>query len=296
MIRAVDLTVIIVNYNTVQDLKNCLTSIFESDQDIAFTVWVVDNNSGDGSADMVASMFPEVRLTRNPQNRGFAHANNVVLKQVSNPFVLLLNPDTILCDHAFDRPIAFLEENPDAGMASCRLIKADGSLDLACRRSFPSAFDGFCRASRISRLFPYSKLFARYNLTYLDENEISEVDAVNGAYMMVRREAIDKVGFLDEDYFMYMEDLDWCYRFKQKGWKVYYLPEPSVIHLKGQSAKKASERMIEEFFRSMILFCQKNYFNNRLTLRSLSTSAGISIWKHATLWLNAMRMDKRVTP
>src|SRR5690606_20584224 len=161
-----------------------------------------------------------------------------VLRQVQTDYVLLLNPDTIVLDHAFDRPIAFLRAHPRAGMVSCRLVKADGTLDLACRRSFPTAFDGFCRAVGLSRLFPRSRWFARYNVTYRDEHQPARVDAVNGAFMLVPRAVMNEVGYLDESYFMYMEDLDWCYRFGAHGWEVYYDPSATVVHLKGESGRQ----------------------------------------------------------
>ena len=151
-------------------------------------------------------------------------------------------------------------------MVSCKLVLLDGSLDLACRRSFPSLLDGFSRAAGLSKVFPRSRLFSRYNVTYLDENATYEVDAVNGAFMMTRREAVNQVGLLDPDYFMYMEDLDWCFRFRRHGWRIFYFPETEVIHLKGRSGNENSSPMIREFFKSMDLFCIKNYFPDQSLL------------------------------
>lgn len=291
-----ELGIVIVNFNTREDLRNCLSSIYGSKQNTQFEVWVVDNNSTDYSSEMIQRDFPLVKLIRNNQNTGFARGNNLAISRMKNPFVLLLNPDTIVNEHAFDKTIEFLKADDRAGMVTCKLVKADGTLDLACRRSFPSAFDGFCRATGLSKLFPYSKLFARYNLTYLDENEVNEVDAVNGAFMMVKREAIEVVGLLDEDYFMYMEDLDWCFRFKKNGWKTYYVPDSRVVHLKGNSGKKSSERMIREFFKSMKIFCQKNYLPHQSLVQYWFTVAGIKGWEQLTLLRNSMRPEKRVTP
>lgn len=291
-----DLSIVIANYNTKDDLENCLLSIYKSEQNISYEVWVVDNNSPDESSEVVERKFPAARLIRNPANLGFSKANNLALKEIKSDFVLLLNPDTIVSDHVFDKTIEFLKKTPEAGMATCKLIKRDGTLDLACRRSFPSSFDGFCRATGLSKLFPKSHLFARYNLTFLDENQVNEVEAINGAFMMVRGVAIRDVGLLDERFFMYMEDLDWCYRFKQKGWKVYYIPEPRVIHLKGSSGKKSSERMIREFFESMKIFCQKNYRPHQYMIHYWFTVAGIKAWKYITLLRNSFNSQKRVTP
>ena len=290
------LSVVIVNYNTREDLKNCLNSIYNSKQDVEFEVWVVDNNSKDDSAELIETEFPKVKVIKNKANLGFATANNQVIRQTDGDFVLLLNPDTIVFDHVFHKTIEFLKETPKAGMVTCKLVKADGNLDLACRRSFPSAFDGFCRAVGLSKMFPVSHLFARYNLTFLDENQVNEVDAINGAFMMVKREAIEEVGLLDEDYFMYIEDLDWCYRFKKKGWRIYYLPITQVTHLKGKSGSQLSQKMIQEFFRSMEIFCKKNYLPNQHRFSFLLTLLGIRTWKLFTIFRNTLRIEKRVTP
>jgi GT2 family glycosyltransferase len=296
MAEQVELAIVIVNSDTREDLRNCLSSIYGSKQNTKFEIWVVDNNSSDHSPEMVQTDFPLVNLIRNRENTGFAKANNLVIRQIKTDFLLLLNPDTIVYDNAFDRTINFLKANDEAGMASCKLVKADGTLDLACRRSFPSAFDGFCRAAGLSRIFPRSRLFARYNLTYLDEDQVNEVDAINGAFMMVRKRAIDDVGLLDQDYFMYIEDLDWCFRFKQKGWKIYYVPTTNVIHLKGQSGKRDSNGMIHEFFKSMETFCKKNYRPYQSHARFWFAILGIKAWKHITLFRNSIRVEKRVTP
>ena len=292
----VTLSVAIVNYNTKEELNNCLISIFNSKQDTKFSVFVVDNNSNDGSANYVESVFPQVSLIKNNQNLGFARANNQVLANIQSEFVLLLNPDTIVYDHVFDLTIEFLRNTQEAGMVTCKLLKPDQKLDLACRRSFPSVFDGFCRAVGLSRLFPKSRIFARYNMTYLDENETNEVDAVNGAFMMIKKQALNEVGLFDENYFMYMEDLDLCFRFRRKGWKIFYFPKTKVLHLKGKSGKKDSERMILEFFRSMELFCNKNYSIHQSPLEGWITKVGIRSWKVMTLYRNKLRLSKRVTP
>ena len=291
-----ELCVIIVSYNTRQDLQNCLTSIYESRQQVGFQVWVVDNASQDGSAAMVATFFPKVILVQSLENLGFARANNLALREVCSDFVLLLNPDTIIPDHAFDDTINFLKINPEAGMVTCRLAKADGTLDLACRRSLPSLFDGFSRAVGLARLFPKSHIFARYNLTYLNEDQVNEVEAINGAFIMTKRQAINEVGLLDEQFFMYGEDLDWCCRFRQQRWKIYYLPSPTVIHLKGQAGRKQSSRMIKELFRAMELYCRKHHGSPNRFVGRLATVIGIRAWMFLTLFRNAARSQKRVTP
>jgi GT2 family glycosyltransferase len=290
-----DLTVVIVSYNCREVLLQCLESILRSAQDVSFEVHLVDNASTDGTAEAVRARYPWVTLTASPENLGFSRGNNLALREAKTPYVLLLNPDTVVCDHCFDHSIAFLAGHPGAGMVSCRLVTGDGSLDLACRRSFPSAWDGFCRAAGLAACFPRSPLFARYNLTYLDESRPCRVDAVNGAYMMVTRRAMDRVGLLDEDYFMYMEDMDWCWRFGQAGFEVHYDPGCTVTHLKGQSSRTRSTRMIHAFFDSMELFCVKNTHPEPGLSRTL-TLAGIRAWKWLTLVRNALRASKRVRP
>lgn len=289
------LTVVIVSYNCREVLLGCLESIRSSRQDVSYEVHLVDNASTDGTPDAVRAQHPWVKLTASPENLGFSKGNNLVLRQATSPFVLLLNPDTLVSDHAFDCSLAALSENPKAGMVSCRLVTADGSLDLACRRSFPTAWDGFCRASGLSGLFPKRPVLARYNLTYLDEFRPAKVDAVNGAYMMVTRRALDTVGLLDEDYFMYMEDMDWCWRFAKAGFEVLYNPDCTVVHLKGQSSRTRSTRMIHAFFDSMELFCVKNT-HPRPGLGRIAAVAGIRAWKWLTLARNFLRSDKRVRP
>jgi GT2 family glycosyltransferase len=181
-------------------------------------------------------------------------------------------------------------------MATCKLVTGDGSLDLACRRSFPTLWDGFCRASGLSRLFPGSRLFAKYNLTYLDEDETCEVEAVNGAFMFVRRAALEEVGLLDEDYFMYVEDLDWCYRFRRSGWKIAYHPEARALHLKGRSGNSKSPSMIRRLFESTELFYRKHYFPCLGFFRRMMILLGLRLWKRVTLVRNALRKKKRTRP
>lgn len=291
-----ELAVIIVNYNTGDDLLNCLDSVHNTKQDVSFQVWVVDNDSMDDSLVKAQRSHPGTVYIGAGENLGFSRANNLAIEASKSDFVLLLNPDTIVEDHVFDSTIGFLKRTAMAGMVSCKLVTQDGSLDLACRRSFPSLFDGFSRAAGLSKIFPCSRLFSRYNLTYLDENATSEVEAVNGAFMMTAREAVRDVGLLDPDYFMYMEDLDWCYRFRRRGWKIFYFPETRVVHLKGRSGNSHSVRMIREFFRSMELFCRKNYFSARTPLRNELTCLGINAWFLATMARNSLRSKKRVRP
>ncbi len=253
------LSLVVVNFNTRDLLRACLHSIEKSEEAPSAELFVVDNASSDGSADMVASEFPWARLIRCDSNRGYACANNLALRQSTGEYLLLLNPDTVLPPSALKEMAAFMDAHPEAGIAGPKLVREDGSLDLACRRSFPTPEVSFYRMLGLSRLFPESRRFGRYNLTYLDPDRPAEVDSVVGAFMMVRAAAADQVGFLDESFFMYGEDLDWAYRIKSKGWKVLYNPAVVVLHHKGASSRRHPRKTIVEFYRAMHLFYRKHY-------------------------------------
>lgn len=270
-----DLGIIIVNYNTWNFLRDCLTSIYNSQGEFDYQVCVVDNCSTDGSMEMVQREFPQVHLIASGVNGGFAYANNLGLKAMgfgreSSPgehgsggmspsnYVLLLNPDTLLLPSALADMLAFMGSHPEAGLAGPRLVRPDGSLDLACRRSFPTPEVSFYRLTGLSKLFPHSKRFGRYNLTYMDPDQVAEVDSVSGAFLMARREAIEQAGLLDESFFMYGEDLDWCYRIKSKGWKVYYNPKVTVLHYK-EASSRGNPKARYEFYRAMYIFYRKHF-------------------------------------
>ena len=240
--------------------------------------------------------FPKVRLIVSEENLGFGRANNLGLARADGDYILLLNPDTAVPEDVFLVMVRYMERNPEAGMISPKLVTGDGSLDLACRRSFPSLWDGFCRAVGLSALFPQSPVFARYNLTYLDENETYEVDSVNGAFMFMRRDAYEEVGGFDDAFFMYVEDLDLCYRFKSAGWRVVYHPGTTVLHFKGKSGNAKSEQMIHELFRSTELFYRKHYFAKVGLAQRWAILAGVRLWKYVTLLRNALRRRKRTRP
>jgi N-acetylglucosaminyl-diphospho-decaprenol L-rhamnosyltransferase len=279
------LAVVIVNFNTRDYLRNCLTSIYNSRGDLAFEVCVVDNASPDGSADMIQAEFPQTRLIQSAVNGGYAYANNLGLRaygfgptvaelpqtasapsgflasgDLPDPphFALLLNPDTVLPAEGLAMMLEFMNQHPEAGVAGPKLVLEDGSLDLACRRSFPTPQVACYRMLGLSKLFPRHPRFGRYNLTYLNPDQVAEVDSVVGAFMLVRREAIQQAGLLDEDFFMYGEDLDWAYRISRAGWKVYYNPAVTVLHVK-RAASRHSRKAQHEFYRAMRIFYNKHY-------------------------------------
>jgi len=261
----IDISVIIVNYNVKELLEQCIKSIFAASGKLSVEVIVVDNNSFDGSAEFIRQKFPgdlRLKLIESPVNLGFAKANNLGAKEATGEYLLILNPDTILQEDTLDRSLEFYKAGKDIGALTCKLILPNGKLDLACRRSFPTPSVAVYRILGLSRIFPKSKLFGKYNLTYLDENDTYEVDAIVGAYMLIKKDVYEKVKGFDEDYFMYGEDLDLCFRIKKAGYKIFYFPETSIIHYKGESTKKSSISYVNNFYGAMQVFVKKNLNKN----------------------------------
>ncbi len=292
----IDLGVVIVNYNVRDLLRECLASVFDSRGALAIQVCVVDNGSTDGSAEAVRAEFPQVHVIE-AENRGYAAGNNRGLRAFGldgrqgapvPTYLLLLNPDTVLPPAALADMLVFMEQHPGAGAAGPRLVRHDGSLDKACRRSFPTPPVALYRLTGLSHLFPRSRRFGRYNLTYLSPDLTTEVDSVVGAFMLLRAEALQQVGLLDEQYFMYAEDLDLCYRIKQRGWQVWYNAAVTVLHYKGQSSRQRSTATNIEFYRAMRLFHAKHYADQTFFLTNWLICAGIGLlggWAVLRNWL-----------
>lgn len=269
MKNVVDLAIVIVNYNVCKLLRRCLKSVYAYEGDLTIEVCVVDNASTDDSVIMVQNEFPQVKLIANQQNLGYPAANNQGLrllgvnsavKDEQPAFCLLLNPDTEVPTGAFAKLLAYLTQNPDVAVVGPRLVMLDGQLDLACRRSFPTPITSIYRMIGLSRIFPRSRRFGRYNMTYLDEDVTADVDSVVGAFMMVRTQAIEQVGLMDERFWMYGEDLDWAKRIKDAGWRVVYNPEVTVLHVKRASSRQ-NRRANVEFYRAMLIFYYKHYYS-----------------------------------
>ena len=270
-----DVSVIIVNYNVRDFLHQSLLSLQKALKGIRSEIFVVDNASDDGSAEMVRRRFPRIRLIANTANLGFAKANNIAIKKARGKFLLLINPDTIVQEDTIRVMVDFLQSHPDVGLAGCKILNPDGSFQPACRRGFPTPWVAFTKIFGLSIVFPKSKLFGKYNLTYLNTEETYPVDAVSGSFMMVRKEICEHVGGLDESYFMYGEDLDWCYRIREAGWRIYYVHSTQIIHYKGESTRRSSLDEIRTFYNAMHLFVEKHFRSSRLFNIILRLSIGV---------------------
>lgn len=231
MSKKVRLSIVIVNFNTYKFLCQCLDSIYSIKED--FEIIVVDNASSDDSVSLIRQHYPKVLVISNNKNIGFATANNQGVKKAKGDYILLLNPDTLIPKNTLSRMLKFMEENPMVGMTTCKVILPTDILDDACHRGFPTPWNAFCQFSGLSYLFPKSLLFNGYHLGYRNMDRVHEIDSCAGAFMLIRREAGEKIGWFDEDFFWYGEDLDFCFRVKKSGWKVMYIPDVKIIHYKG---------------------------------------------------------------
>jgi GT2 family glycosyltransferase len=258
------LDVVIVSYRCRELLRACLGSLEEHPASRRMQVFVVDNASHDGTIEMVKSKFPKVRLRAARENLGFARANNLAIREGSASYVLALNPDTRVTAGALDGMVKLMDERPDIGIAGCRLVLQDGTFDHAAKRSFPTPLSAIAHFTGFGRRGNASARFAQYRAPQLDEHASGPVDAVNGAFMLMRRSALEEVGLFDEGYWMYMEDLDLCYRFRDAGWTTWYEPTASVIHVKaGTSGKHRRIHANYAFHYGMFRFYRKHYASER---------------------------------
>lgn len=252
------LSVLIVNYNGGELLQRTLQSLYDTTDGLASETFVVDNGSSDDSLEMVRRAFPTVQVIENGANLGFARANNRALRQAQGCYLLLLNPDVELQPGAVQVALDYLQAHPDVGIVGPRVLLPDGRLDKPCRRSFKTPAIYLYKTMGLSALFPKSPRFNRYYMGYLPEDQVSEVDAVIGAFLMIRHECMEEIGLLDERFFIYCEDEDWCFRAKRAGWKVVYNPQAVVIHHKGFSTSKRRLRMVYEWHKAIFQFHRKN--------------------------------------
>lgn len=290
-----DLSILIVNYNTCQLTVDCLRSVFASETEYTYEVIVIDNNSKDESVQTIRELFPQVRLIENTENTGFAKANNQGMVVAQGRYNLLLNSDTIIQQDTIETMVAFMDYNPIVGASGCKIVLPDGTLDKACKRGFPTPSASFYYAFGFSKLFPNKPEFNQYQLGYLNPDVEFPVDCLVGAFMLVRRETIEQVGGLDETFFMYGEDIDWCYRIKQAGWRIHYYPRTTIIHYKGGSARRRPFKIIYEFHRAMILFHRKHYQQKYNIFVNGAVYAGVGLKLLLSLLTNRLKPIRSAT-
>ncbi|MDW8274557.1 MAG: glycosyltransferase, partial [Chitinophagales bacterium] len=252
------LSIIIVSYNVRHFLSLCLQSVFAAVKNIQAEIIVVDNNSTDDTVKWLRTVSG-ITLIENKQNVGFSAANNQGIRIAKGRYILLLNPDTVVGEDTFEKCLAFMNEHPEAGALGVRMIDGSGKFLPESKRSLPTPFVSFCKMFGLSALFPYSRIFGRYHLKYLDEHKNHQVEVLSGAFMWLRAEALQKVGLLDESFFMYGEDIDLSYRIMQAGYVNYYFASTTIIHFKGESTKKASFNYVKVFYQAMIIFARKHF-------------------------------------
>lgn len=254
-----DVSILILNYNTCQLTLDCIQSVYQSHTQYAYEIIVVDNASSDGSATAIPAAYPELTFIANTDNVGFAKGNNQGMKVAQGRYILLLNSDTIVQSDTLETMVSFMDAYPRAGASGCKIVLPDGSLDKACKRGFPTPAASFYYAFGFSKWFPDNPRFNGYQLGYLNPDESYPIDSLVGAFMLVRREVIEQIGGLDEAFFMYGEDIDWCYRIKEAGWEIHYRGNTQIIHYKGASSRRKPFKIIYEFHRAMWLFHRKHY-------------------------------------
>jgi GT2 family glycosyltransferase len=254
-----DVSIVIVNWNTRDLLRDCLVSIIRETRQVSYEIIVVDNASRDGSAGMCQQEFPQVTLIANDVNRGFAAANNLAMRVASGRYTLLLNPDTVVLDDAIGRCVAYADGRTDIGVLGCKVLERDGQLQRT-GFSFPSPWTLFLTLSGLCHLFPRSPIFSKPQLGWWDRDSVEDLDVVSGMFMLVRREAIQQVGLMDESYFVYAEEADWCFRFAKAGWRRVFYPDAEIIHVDGggKSTSQVNVRMLVQLQKSLMIYFRKN--------------------------------------
>ena len=281
-----DLSVVIVNYQTFELTKNTINSILEYDYPFSVEIVVVDNASSDDSLSRLKDYFKDkVRFIASEKNNGFAAGNNQALRQVNGKYQLLLNSDTIVWENTLNDIYDYMESHEDVGACGCRVLLEGGDLDKACKRSFPNVKNSFFRLFHI----PTKSKDDNYNLTDLPDDDVYEIDCLTGAFMFMRKSALDEVGLLDETFFMYGEDIDLCYRIKNGGWKIVYYGKSKITHLKGASSKKQKSKLIYEFYRAMYIYYKKHHAKESLFIVNWVVYFGIALLCLLKLFLNLFK-------
>jgi len=291
----VKLSLVIVNFNTKLLLKQCLESIYQNLGNMEHEIFVVDNNSSDQSLLMIKENFPGVLLIENKENFGFAKANNQAIQKARGQYLLLLNSDTIVLPGTLNIMIDFMDTNPEVGVLGAKLVDQDLNLQTSCRY-FPTLFTVLSQFFGLSAMFPKSKIFGRYDMGYWDHNQIRNVDCVPATSLLVRKKVVQEVGLLDENYFMYFEDTDWCYRITRAGWKVVFLPNAKVIHLGGASAAESSRGLFydrtitRELFNSLFYYFRK--FHGGFSVLILRIFIPLSLVMRMLKWIFALMFHR----
>ena len=263
------LSIVIVNYNVKYFLRQALLSVFKSNVNFEYEVFVVDNASDDGSVQMLSQEFPQVMTIANTDNKGFSKANNQAIRASKGKYVLLLNPDTIIEEDTLQKIVTYMDADIEVGGLGVYMIDGKGEYLPESKRGFPSPETAFYKLFGLSKIFPRNKKFGKYHLSYLNPNAIHSVDVLSGAFMFLRKKVLDEIGLLDEDYFMYGEDIDLSYRIKKAGYKNIYFPNTKIIHFKGESTKKGSLNYIKVFYEAMIIFAQKHFGKSNASMMTI---------------------------
>ncbi|WP_405272090.1 glycosyltransferase family 2 protein [Methanobrevibacter sp.] len=281
-----DLSIVILNYQTFELTKNTINSIFEYEYPFSYEVLLVDNASGDDSLSRLKDYFKDnVIFIESRENNGFATGNNQALKIAKGKYQLLLNSDTIVWENTLESIYYYMEKHTDVGATGCRVLLENGDLDKACKRSFPNVKNSFFRLFHI----PTKSKDDNYNLDSLPDDGVYEIDCLTGAFMFIRKEALDEVGFLDETFFMYGEDIDLCFRIKQAGWKIVYYGKSKITHFKGASSKKQKSKLIYEFYRAMYVYYKKHHAHESFFITNFIVYFGIALLCILKLFLNLFK-------
>lgn len=288
------LSIVIVNYNVQHFLEQCLHSVFAATKNVVAEIWVVDNNSVDGSVEMVKEKFPQVKLIASKENLGFSKGNNLAIKKSIGEYILLLNPDTLVEEDTFEKVIDFMDKTPKSGGLGVKMVDGKGIFLPESKRSLPTPEVAFHKIFGLSSIFPKSKKFGKYHCGYLDKNENHEIEILSGAFMLMRKEALDKVGLLDESFFMYGEDIDLSYRLIKGGYKNYYFSDTRIIHYKGESTKKSSVNYVFVFYNAMIIFAKKHFSQKNASLFSFLIN--IAIYLRAAVAITNRALKKSILP
>ena len=282
------LSIIIVSYNVKHYLEQCLMSVQRAVDGMETEIFVVDNHSKDDSVEYLSDRFPEVTFIASNHNLGFSRANNVAIRQAVGEYVLLLNPDTLVGEDVIKQTVSFMDEHPDAGGVGVKMLKTDGGVAQESRRGLPTPMTSFYKMSGLGARYPQSRRFGHYYMSYLPWDKPAQIEVISGAYFMLRHSALDKIGLLDEDFFMYGEDIDLSYRLLKGGFSNWYLPLP-ILHYKGESTQRSSFRYVHVFYEAMLIFFRKHYGHMSLLI---TAPIKFAIYMKATTALMTMQIGR----